>query len=250
MKPEISVVIPIRDRANLLKETLDSFLQQKDFADFEVIVIDDNSKDDPSSVVKEINDQRFILIKLSDQFGKGKACARNFGNMLAKGEIIAVCDSDDLAKPNRLKVTYDFFKKYPKAGVFYSDGEVKDEIAGITRERRLKWSKFDLQRLLKENYIAHMSLAYRKEIAMSFPYNPFFIYAEDYELVLRLAKNKIRFISSSEKLFIQRVHEARESKNRELQDKFAQLAREIHFRNKFGLDIVNQLRDDFYSGEY
>lgn len=250
MKPQISVVIPVRDRANLLRETLDSFLQQKDFADFEVVVIDDNSKDDPSSVVREINDQRFILVKLPDKFGQGKACARNFGNMIAQGEIIAVCDSDDMAKPNRLKVTYEFFKKYPKAGVFYSDGEVKDEIAGITRERKLEWSKFDLERLLKENYIAHSSLAYRKEIAMSFPYNPFFIYAEDYELVLRLAKNKIGFASSPDKLFVQRVHEARESKNRELQDKFAGLAREIHFGNKFGLDIVNQLRNDYYSGEY
>lgn len=245
MKPQISIVIPVRDRANLLKETLDSFLQQKDFTDFEVIIVDDNSTDDPASVVKEIKDARFNLIKLPDKFGRGKACARNFGNMLSQGEIIAVCDSDDMARPNRLKVTYEFFKKYPKVGVFYSDGDVKDEIAGITRERKLKWSEFDLQRLLRENYVAHSSLAYRKEIAVSFPYNPFFIYAEDYELVLRLAKNKIGFASSSEKLFVQRVHEARESKNRELQDKFAQLAREIHFGQKRGIGIIEELKKHF-----
>lgn len=236
-KPKISVVIPVRNRADLIAETIRSFIIQENFNDFEIIVIDDHSTDSIAEVISTFKDERIKFFRLKDDFGQGKVCARNFGNMLAQGEIIAVCDSDDLANPRRLKVIFENFQQQPQAGVFYSDGEVKDEVLGITRARKLTWSPFDKERLLKENYIAHSSLAYRKEIAMSFPYNSFFIQSEDYELLLRLAKNNIQFIYSPEKLFIQRVHKNRESQTRSWQDYFAQIAREMHFGDGSKFDL-------------
>lgn len=229
MKPKISIVIPTKNRADLIVETISSFLCQENFDDFEIIVVNDNSTDNTNKKVRILKDSRIIIVDLPKEFGQGKVCARNFGNMMAKSEIIAVCDSDDLAKPNKLNIIYETFKLNPDADIFYSDGEVKDEIENITRDRKLEWSNFNLDRLLKENYIAHSSLAYRKKIAMSFPYNPFFIHSEDYELLLRLAKNKIKFISSSQKLFVQRVHKGRESYNRISQNYFSDIARNIHF---------------------
>ncbi len=239
-KPKISVVIPVRNRTDLIAETIRSFIAQEDFNDFEIIVIDDHSTDNIIKVIRIFKNERIKFFRLKDDFGQGKVCARNFGNMLARGEIIAVCDSDDMAKKNRLKTIYETFTQNSDAGVFYSDGEVLDEIMGVTRDRRLVWSEFDVDRLLEENYIAHSSLAYRKNIAMSFPYNSFFVQSEDYELLLRLAKNKIKFVSVPEKLFIQRVHEGRESQAREGQDFFAEIARQIHFprsSNSFEINL-------------
>lgn len=246
-KPKISVVIPVRNRADLIAETIRSFIAQEDFNDFEIIVIDDHSTDNIVEVISTFKDERIKFFRLKDDFGQGKVCARNFGNMLAQGEIIAVCDSDDMAKPNRLKMINKAFIQNSTAGVFYSDGEVLDEIMDIKRDRRLIWSEFDLDRLLKENYIAHTSLAYRKNIAMTFPYNPFFAQSEDYELVLRLAKNKIEFIASPQKLFIQRIHKNRESQIRSKQDLFAKLARDIHF-GQLQENILSQLLDEYQTG--
>lgn len=238
MKPKISIVVPVKNRGNLISETIQSFLAQN-FHDFEIIIINDHSDDDTVEVVSKFKENRIRLYDLPPKLGSGKVCARNFGNILAQSEIIAVCDSDDLAKGEKLKKIDEVFCQNPDAGIFYSDGEVKDEILGVTRERRLKWSPFDLQRLLKENYIAHSSVAYRKEVAMSFPYNLFFIWSEDYELLLRLAKNKIKFVCLPDKLFVQRVHEGRESQGRDKQDYFAEIARQIHFPQNFKSSEIN-----------
>lgn len=238
MKPKISVVVPVKNRAGLILETIQSFLDQN-FNDFEMIIINDRSEDNTAEAVAKFKENRIRLYDLPPKLGSGKVCARNFGNILAQSEIIAVCDSDDLAKDEKLRKIDEVFRQNPDAGVFYSDGEVKDEILGVTRERKLEWSSFDLQRLLKENYIAHSSVAYRKEIAMSFPYNPFFIWSEDYELLLRLAKNKIKFASVPDKLFIQRIHAGRESQTREGQGDFSEIARQIHFPQNFQSSEIN-----------
>ena len=244
MKPKISVVIPVKNRADLIPETIQSFLDQN-FDNFEIIVVNDHSEDNIAEVIAKFNDSRIKFFDLPSKLGSGKVCARNFGNIMARGKIIAVCDSDDLAKGEKLRKIDEVFRQNPDAGIFYSDGEVKDEILSTTRDRKLKWSPFDLKRLLKENYIAHSSMAYRKEIAMSFPYNPFFIRSEDYELLLRLAKNKIKFMGVADKLFIQKVHEGRESQSREGQDYFSEIARQIHFpQNSNSLEINIDFLED------
>ena len=143
MDRRISVVTPVKNRAKLIVDTIESFLNQN-FQDFEMIIVDDHSIDNTIESILTIKDPRIKVISLPDEFGQGKACARNFGNIIACGEIIAVCDSDDLAEQERLKVIHDAFQTHSEAGIFYSDGEVRDEIAGIIRDRNLKWSEFDL----------------------------------------------------------------------------------------------------------
>lgn len=90
---EISVVIPIFNRAYCLKRCLDSVLNQS-FQNWECLLVDDGSTDDSLSVCFEYQkkDRRF---KAYHQVNKGVSIARNLGIDEAKGKYIAFIDSDD-----------------------------------------------------------------------------------------------------------------------------------------------------------
>lgn len=99
----ISIVIPTYNRAHKLVRTLDSFINQS-FNNWECIVVDDFSTDNTKDLVLEYQkkDDRFRYI--INNRSKGAQGARNTGILLAKGEWIALFDSDDIAYTNFLEV--------------------------------------------------------------------------------------------------------------------------------------------------
>ena len=92
--PLFSTVIPIFNRAHLVRATLDSVLAQ-DFSDQEVIVVDDGSTDDTLKTLATYGDR----IRVLQQKNSGPAVARNRGIAGAAGEYITILDSDDLWFP-------------------------------------------------------------------------------------------------------------------------------------------------------
>jgi glycosyltransferase involved in cell wall biosynthesis len=118
MSPKISVVIPTYNNAALLRETLDGVYAQS-FRDFEVIVIDDGSTDDTASSVKNYGQN----IRYVHQSNQGPAAARNKGASLARGEIIAFCDHDDVWNPRHLETMLRCFSEHPEAAMCFGDAE-------------------------------------------------------------------------------------------------------------------------------
>lgn len=106
MSPFFSVVIPVYNRAKELRSAVESVLAQIE-QDFEVIVIDDGSNDNPQRTVLEIGDPRVSIVR---QDNLGGAAARNAGIGRAQGQFVAFLDSDDaflrghLAEMKRLLV--------------------------------------------------------------------------------------------------------------------------------------------------
>jgi len=98
MPPKISVVIPTYNNAALLCETLDGVRRQT-FKDFEIIVVDDGSKDNTGDVVARYDPTIHYL----QQSNQGPAAARNKGVSLAQGEFIAFCDHDDIWNERHLE---------------------------------------------------------------------------------------------------------------------------------------------------
>lgn len=96
--PFFSIVIPVYNRAQVLAIALQSALDQTE-QDFEIIVVDDGSQDDPKSTVDRYGDSRIRLIR---QDNKGGGAARNAGIDVARGSFIAFLDSDDWFLPNHL----------------------------------------------------------------------------------------------------------------------------------------------------
>ena len=96
--PFFTVIIPVYNRAHALRPAIESVLAQI-CQDFEIVVVDDGSKDDPQSVAESFNDPRIRFIR---QENEGGGIARNTAIDAAIGRYIAPLDSDDIFLPHHL----------------------------------------------------------------------------------------------------------------------------------------------------
>ncbi len=112
-----SVIIPTYNRRDFLKRAVESVLKQS-FSDFELIVIDDGSDDQSNKMLLSFCDKRLIY---KFQPHQGVSAARNFGIKTAAGEFIAFLDSDDRFDKDKLKITYDYIKKFPQFKIFHTE---------------------------------------------------------------------------------------------------------------------------------
>lgn len=113
-RPFFSVVIPLYNKQNYIKETIKSVLNQT-FQDFEIVIVNDGSKDDSVKVVESIQDDR---IKLLHQKNSGVSVARNKGIKEAKADYVAFLDADDLWLPKFLQTIYELIQNFPDAGLY------------------------------------------------------------------------------------------------------------------------------------
>lgn len=125
----ISIVVPVYNAAPFIENTIQMVLQQT-YKDYELILVDDCSKDQSVSVIEslleKLNDARLRLIK--KEHNEGAAAARNTGVDAAKGRYIAFLDADDVWLPTRLETGLRFMEE-KKAGFIFSAYEFGDENA-------------------------------------------------------------------------------------------------------------------------
>jgi glycosyltransferase involved in cell wall biosynthesis len=122
--PEISVVIPTRNRSRLLVEhALRSALAQEDVA-LEVVVVDDGSTDDTAARVQALGDARVRLVRHDES--RRLAGARNAGIAAASSPWLAFLDDDDLWSPRKLRTQLDAAAA-ARAEWAYADTVVVDE---------------------------------------------------------------------------------------------------------------------------
>jgi hypothetical protein len=108
--PQISVIIPSFNRAWTLARAIDSVLAQT-VAPKEIIVVDDGSTDHTPEVLAAYGDR----LRIMNQPNQGVSSARNLGIGHSTGEFVALLDSDDQWKPEKLACQAAFFKTHPKA---------------------------------------------------------------------------------------------------------------------------------------
>ncbi|MBD2449488.1 glycosyltransferase [Nostoc sp. FACHB-152] len=114
--PKISVIIPAYNAEKTIAETIKS-VQKQTFSDFELIVINDGSKDRTVEIVESIQDER---LKIFSYENGGLPVARNRGISQATGEFIAFLDADDLWTADKLERQLIALEENPEAGVAYS----------------------------------------------------------------------------------------------------------------------------------
>ena len=112
--PLVSVVIPVYNDAAHLRRAVASVIAQS-FRDWELLIVDDGSTDDSLAVARELaaQDERIRVIAVDHC---GNPHARNVGTSHARGEWIAVLDSDDYAHQDRLEQQLAFAAAHPSAG--------------------------------------------------------------------------------------------------------------------------------------
>jgi glycosyltransferase involved in cell wall biosynthesis len=140
--PLFSVIIPTFNRAKLVRRAIDSVLDQT-IDDFELIVVDDGSVDDTREAIARLTDPRIRFIALATN--RGPAAARNAGIQAARGELIALLDSDDEYAPEFLERTRTVLTRADSSvGICWTGTLEVDEshAEGLHREseRRRIWS--------------------------------------------------------------------------------------------------------------
>jgi len=109
--PKISVISPIYNRGEYLLRFLKS-IQNQNFSDIEIILIDDFSSDYTTELIKQYKskEKRIILIRNKKNLGTFKS--RNIGVLKSKGKYIILPDPDDILSQDCLKIFYTFANKY------------------------------------------------------------------------------------------------------------------------------------------
>ncbi len=111
---KFSVVIPLYNKEHYIEATLRSVLNQT-CTDYEVIVVDDGSKDDSLALARKFESDRVRIIHQENQ---GVAVARNTGILNARGEFICFLDADDEWRPEYLAAIDGLTEQYPESAIF------------------------------------------------------------------------------------------------------------------------------------
>ena len=131
--PAVSVIIPVFNRAAMLGRTLATVAEQT-FRDFEVVIVDDASSDDPAPAIEAARAGGLDINYIKFLKNRGVSAARNAGIEAATGDFIAFLDSDDLWMPEKLQRQVDFALTLPdREAVFcLTRTRVRDETGGET----------------------------------------------------------------------------------------------------------------------
>lgn len=173
-KPKISVCIPVHNAELWLAESIQSIIDQT-FQDWEIVLIDDGSTDSTIRIKDHYKNMLGEKFKCETYYVRGEsnlgiAQARNKAIARASGEIICVQDADDISQKERLQKTWDFFKRHKQVDLTYGTCQYIDMLGRPFHE--VKSEPFDFERLKKENWIQHPTVAYRREAVLEVPYRP------------------------------------------------------------------------------
>lgn len=115
---KISIITPCYNAEKYIASMIASVLAQS-YSNFELIIVNDGSKDKSTSIISTFNDDR---IKLINQKNSGKpSIPRNNGIKQATGDIICFLDSDDTYYPTKLEKIVSAFKQHPGTDYLFHD---------------------------------------------------------------------------------------------------------------------------------
>ena len=122
----LSIVIPVYNVENYIRECLDSLLQQ-DLSACEVLCVDDGSTDKSLAIIQEYKKAHPDVFRIFTQINQGQSVARNKALDEAQGEFIVFLDSDDYYLPNAIATIMAHIQAHPCVDVFYWDCAVTSE---------------------------------------------------------------------------------------------------------------------------
>jgi glycosyltransferase involved in cell wall biosynthesis len=191
MTPFFSVIIPVYNRAQALHTAIASVRAQT-CQDFEIVVVDDGSKDAPRAVAESFNDPRIRFFRQENQ---GGGAARNTALDMAQGRFIAPLDSDDIFLPEhlaRMKALLDGTTNlvgYARMRVDRGEGRVflKPPRAISPGEEMAAYLLCD------RGFVPTITIAVEREMAKTIRYHTRLIAAEDTDFAIRLSLAGCRF---------------------------------------------------------
>jgi glycosyltransferase involved in cell wall biosynthesis len=191
--PLVSVLLPARDAAATLPEALSGLLAQRGAPPFEVVCVDDASRDATGDLLAEAarSDPRVRVLRGE---GRGLVRALEFGRAACRGAFIARMDADDLAHPDRLRLQAEWLQSHPTAAAVGSLVEIAPQplTPGLLRLERWLNEQVSPEQLSAARFVdmplVHPSLMLRRDALEAVGGFRDAGWAEDWDLVLRLVQ--------------------------------------------------------------
>jgi hypothetical protein len=204
-QPCVSVVMAVRDGARFLRQALDSVLGQT-LRDLELVVVDDGSVDGSRAVLASCLDPR--LIRLENPVPLGLAASLNRGVAVARAELIARQDADDVSHPERLARQVAALHARPDLALLGTRGRVIDAGGAYLGplDRCLELPAILWYHLLDNPFI-HSAVVFRRSVILDDlgGFDESFPYAQDWELWSRVLRRR-RAANLPDRLVDYRAH--------------------------------------------
>lgn len=204
LSPRVSVIIPAYNTSQYIAETLDSVYAQT-FTDFEVVVVNDGSRD--TELLEKIL-QPYIKNMGLRYFKKengGASSARNFGVRAARGQYMAMLDSDDIWLPNYLEHQVSTLDSDPRIAACYTNATIfgdsplsgKDFMSIFGSEGEVTF-----QSMIEEKVHVVGTSTARKDVMLDAGlYDESLPTSEDFDLWIRIAHKGWRIVYTKKQLF-------------------------------------------------
>jgi glycosyltransferase involved in cell wall biosynthesis len=205
---QVSIIMPTFNAAKYLPESIGSVLDQ-DYADFELIVVDDCSEDNTREVVSSFVDDRIKYRCLKQNHG-GPSLPRNIGFCASLGDYISFFDSDDIMLPGKIMAGVTALEEYKNLALVFTDA-CKIQENGVPYDQTLLEEYTGLKRLLtekskgglfvlhpkdafellfEENYIPTSSVMVRRDVLLNVgPFDESLLNGDDRDLWYRITRN-------------------------------------------------------------
>lgn len=203
MSPIFSIVLCTYNAQTYLDECVRSLLQQT-YTNFELIIVDDGSRDGTHAYLNALTDPRIRIIFL--ETNRGLIFARSKGFDEAKGRYIAIMDADDIAHPKRLEEQLKVLQggDVDVCGSFHIS---LDSQSGKRRARRSAATNSDIKALLTIYCpLCNPSTSARADVLRQHRYNIAYPHAEDYGLWCDIAAQGGKFRNIEQPLLTYRQH--------------------------------------------
>ena len=205
-----SVIIPLYNKAAYIERAIQSVLSQT-FQEFELIVVDDGSTDNPFVQLSVISQQLSVdapeiykKVRVIQQQNRGVSTARNNGVKLAKYDYIAFLDADDSWEPTYMEEMNGLIAAYPNAGIYGSSYFIvkngKKRIAPIGVEKNFDRGLINYCQVYSQTLCMPLwtgATIIRKSIfGLENGFNPRLKLGEDFDLWIRVAiKHSVAFLN-------------------------------------------------------
>ncbi len=182
---KVSVLIPCYNHQDFVSQTINSVMNQT-FEDFELIVVDDGSKDNSVGIIKEL--QNKFKFKFLSRPNKGLVPTVNELISLSTGQYYIIFASDDIMLPNRLERQVGFLDSNQEIAMCHSGCEWIDEKGEfIKTDCKINPTGYVFPELLKGDFIIAPSVMIRKSVLEDVGKYDESLQIEDYDMFLRIA---------------------------------------------------------------
>lgn len=186
MMPLISVVMPSYNAEKYIHKAIYSVLNQS-YTNFELIVVDDCSIDNTLNILRELSKKHLNIKVFSNEKNLGVSKTRNKGILEAKGEYIALIDSDDIWTDEKLAKQVELLSNYEAQIAYCSYGFINEKDQQIKKPFIVP-AKTNFNKMLTKSVISCSTALIKSDLLKENLFNPNY-YHEDYVLWMQLLKN-------------------------------------------------------------